>query len=158
MTIEHLYRDIRSLRIYEGASEVQLLILGKHALKSLTRRHAMAQHPSAQTDRFVHDRLPPRPISGPSCATTCPSCRQLPAQLNVVQALFDRALANGHADRPFLRSDERTLSYAQTRAEVDRFAQRAGSRWACNPATVCCCAAATRSRWRWPGWRWCRVV
>jgi len=33
-TIEHLYRDIRSLRIYEGASEVQLLILGKHALKA----------------------------------------------------------------------------------------------------------------------------
>jgi acyl-CoA dehydrogenase len=32
--IEHLYRDIRSLRIYEGASEVQLLILGKNALKS----------------------------------------------------------------------------------------------------------------------------
>ena len=33
-TIEHLYRDIRSLRIYEGASEVQLLILGKNALKA----------------------------------------------------------------------------------------------------------------------------
>lgn len=32
--VEHLYRDIRSLRIYEGATEVQLLILGKHALKS----------------------------------------------------------------------------------------------------------------------------
>ncbi len=32
--VEHLYRDIRSLRIYEGASEVQLLILGKNALKS----------------------------------------------------------------------------------------------------------------------------
>ena len=32
-TIEHLYRDIRSLRIYEGASEVQLLILGKHTLR-----------------------------------------------------------------------------------------------------------------------------
>jgi acyl-CoA dehydrogenase len=32
--VEHLYRDIRSLRIYEGASEVQLLILGKQALKS----------------------------------------------------------------------------------------------------------------------------
>ena len=31
--VEHLYRDIRSLRIYEGASEVQLLILGKHALR-----------------------------------------------------------------------------------------------------------------------------
>lgn len=32
--VEHLYRDIRSLRIYEGASEVQLLILGKAALKT----------------------------------------------------------------------------------------------------------------------------
>jgi len=32
--VEHLYRDIRSLRIYEGASEVQLLILGKSALKN----------------------------------------------------------------------------------------------------------------------------
>lgn len=32
--VEHLYRDIRSLRIYEGASEVQLLILGKHALRT----------------------------------------------------------------------------------------------------------------------------
>lgn len=32
--VESLYRDIRSLRIYEGASEVQLLILGKAALRS----------------------------------------------------------------------------------------------------------------------------
>ncbi len=32
--IESLYRDIRALRIYEGASEVQLLILGKAALQA----------------------------------------------------------------------------------------------------------------------------
>ncbi|WP_343039956.1 acyl-CoA dehydrogenase family protein [Tepidicella baoligensis] len=31
--VESLYRDIRSLRIYEGATEVQLLILGKAILK-----------------------------------------------------------------------------------------------------------------------------
>ncbi len=31
-TIEHLYRDIRSLRIYEGATEVQQLIIGKATL------------------------------------------------------------------------------------------------------------------------------
>jgi acyl-CoA dehydrogenase len=30
--VEHLYRDIRSLRIYEGATEVQQLIIGKAAL------------------------------------------------------------------------------------------------------------------------------
>jgi acyl-CoA dehydrogenase len=32
--VESLYRDIRSLRIYEGATEVQLLIIGKSVLKS----------------------------------------------------------------------------------------------------------------------------
>lgn len=34
--IEHLYRDIRSLRIYEGATEVQQLIIGKAVLKGGT--------------------------------------------------------------------------------------------------------------------------
>jgi len=32
-TVEHLYRDIRALRIYEGATEVQQLIIGKSVLK-----------------------------------------------------------------------------------------------------------------------------
>jgi acyl-CoA dehydrogenase len=31
--VESLYRDIRSLRIYEGATEVQQLIIGKAALQ-----------------------------------------------------------------------------------------------------------------------------
>ena len=34
--LESLYRDIRSLRIYEGASEVQQLIIGKSVIKSGT--------------------------------------------------------------------------------------------------------------------------
>ena len=81
----------------------------------------MPQHPSAQTDRFVHDRLPP-PGQWPELRYDLPGLQHLPAQLNVAQALFDRAFAQGHADRPFLRSDDRTLSYAQARAEVNRFA------------------------------------
>ncbi|QBM26651.1 benzoate-CoA ligase family protein [Hydrogenophaga pseudoflava] len=81
----------------------------------------MAQHPSAQTDRFVHDRLPP-PDHWPELRYDLPELQALPQQLNVVQALFDRAFAAGHADRPLFRSDERTLSYAQARAEVNRFA------------------------------------
>jgi 2-aminobenzoate-CoA ligase len=81
----------------------------------------MVQHPSAQTDRFVHDRLPP-PDQWPELCYDLPELQALPAQLNVVQALFERALLNGHAERPFLRSDERTLSYAEAHAEVNRFA------------------------------------
>lgn len=82
----------------------------------------MVQHPSAQTDRFVHDRLPPRE-QWPDLRYDLPELQVLPGQLNAVQWLFDRAFAAGHADRPLLRSDERTLSYAQARAEVNRLAQ-----------------------------------
>jgi acyl-CoA dehydrogenase len=34
--VERLYRDIRALRIYEGASEVQQLIIGREILKGGT--------------------------------------------------------------------------------------------------------------------------
>ena len=79
---------------------------------------------SAQVDLFVHNRLPP-PEQGPELRYDLPELQALQtpdAPINLVQALFDRAQAHGHADRPFLRSDERTLSYAQTRAEVNRLA------------------------------------
>ncbi len=33
MPIERLYRDIRSLRIYEGATEVQKLIIARELMK-----------------------------------------------------------------------------------------------------------------------------
>lgn len=82
----------------------------------------MVQHTSAQTDRFVHDRLPPRE-QWPELRYDLPELQALPAQLNAVQWLFDRAFAAGHADRPLFRSDERTLTYAQARAEVNRIAQ-----------------------------------
>jgi acyl-CoA dehydrogenase len=36
-TVERLYREIRALRIYEGASEVQQLIIGRDLLKSHDR-------------------------------------------------------------------------------------------------------------------------
>lgn len=32
--VEHLYRDIRALRIYEGASDVQRVVIARHALSS----------------------------------------------------------------------------------------------------------------------------
>ena len=76
---------------------------------------------SAQTDRFVHDRLPP-PAQGPRLDYNLPEL-QLPAQVNLVQALFEGAARRGLADRPLLRSPRRTLSYAQAQLEVARIAQ-----------------------------------
>ena len=38
--VERLYRDIRALRIYEGASEVQRLIIGRDVLKQHGQRGA----------------------------------------------------------------------------------------------------------------------
>jgi acyl-CoA dehydrogenase len=35
--VEHLYRDIRALRIYEGATEVQKLIVGREVLNEAKR-------------------------------------------------------------------------------------------------------------------------
>ena len=75
---------------------------------------------TAQADPFVRNRLPP-PEHMPTLLLDRPE-QQWPAQLNVVDWLFARARAQGHAGRPLLRSDERTLSYAEAEAEVQRIA------------------------------------
>ncbi len=76
---------------------------------------------SAQTDRFVHDRLPAR--------DQWPQMRydlaelQLPAQLNAAEELLDKAVMKGFGGRPLLRSPHVTFTYAQARERVDRIAQ-----------------------------------
>jgi 2-aminobenzoate-CoA ligase len=77
--------------------------------------------PSVQTDRFVHDRLPP-PDQWPQMRYDLPEL-QIPAQANLVDVLFERIESRGLSDRPFLRSDRITLSYADTSERVNRIAQ-----------------------------------
>lgn len=73
---------------------------------------------SAQTDRFVHDRLPPR-AQWPQLRYDLPEL-QLPDRCNLVEELLDRAPQKGWGDRPLLRSPKITLSYADVRDRVDR--------------------------------------
>lgn len=77
--------------------------------------------PSAQPDRFVHDRLPPR-SQWPQLTYTLPELN-IADRANLVDVLFRKALKAGHAARPFLRSDSITLSYADALARVTRISQ-----------------------------------
>jgi 2-aminobenzoate-CoA ligase len=76
---------------------------------------------TAQPDRFVHDRLP--------SAAQLPQMRYdlpellLPAQLNLVEELLDRAQAKGWGERPMLRSSRIVLCYNDAKERVDRIAQ-----------------------------------
>jgi acyl-CoA dehydrogenase len=47
MPVEELYRDIRALRIYEGASEVQKVIIARHHMSALGRSDPIAGRASA---------------------------------------------------------------------------------------------------------------
>ncbi|RYF13841.1 MAG: 2-aminobenzoate-CoA ligase [Comamonadaceae bacterium] len=73
---------------------------------------------SAQSDRFVHDRLPPRE-QWPDLRYDLPEL-QMPPRINLVEQLLDRAPEKGWGERPLLRSPRITLTYADVRDRVDR--------------------------------------
>ena len=75
----------------------------------------------AQPDRFVHDRLP-SPEQMPALLFGAPEL-QFPPVLNVVEELLDKAAQKAWANRPMLRSNVLTLTYAQAHERVKRIAQ-----------------------------------
>ncbi len=76
---------------------------------------------SVQTDRFVHDRLPPAD-QWPQMLYELPELL-IAAQANLVDVLFDRVEEKGLSTRPFLRSDKITLSYDDAHERIKRIAQ-----------------------------------
>ena len=88
---------------------------------TVTQDHSPTPGVSAQTDRYVHDRLPPR-AQWPRLRYDRPEL-QLPPQRNLVEALLDAADAKGFAHRPLLRSPRRTMNYAQVAEQVNRIAR-----------------------------------
>ena len=84
-------------------------------------KHAADSAPSVQTDRFVHDRLP-------SADQRAVMRYELPelhiqAQANLVAVLLNNIAARGLSNRPFLRSDKLTLTYAEAENQINRVAQ-----------------------------------
>jgi len=76
---------------------------------------------SAQTDRFVHERLPGAD-QWPQLLYDAPELK-IPAQANLVAALMARASQQGWSARPFLRSEHALLSYAEAGERIRRIAQ-----------------------------------
>ena len=76
---------------------------------------------SAQTDRFVHDHLPPLEARS-QMRYTLPEL-QIADQANLVDVLLGQIEARSLLDKPFLRSDRMTLTYADASERINRIAQ-----------------------------------
>ena len=76
---------------------------------------------SAQTDRFVHDRLPPVEARAQKRFDLPELC--IADQANLVDVLLGHIKARGLMDKPFLRSDEITLTYTDACGCINRIAQ-----------------------------------
>ncbi len=77
--------------------------------------------PSVQTDRFVHDRLPPAEQRA-DMRYDLPEL-QIADQANLVDVLFARVAERGLSSQPFLRSDKITLNYLDAAERINRIAQ-----------------------------------
>ena len=81
----------------------------------------LTQTHSAQTDRFVSDRLPPLEVR-PEMRYDLPELR-IADQANLVDVLLAQIEAQGLMDKPFLLSDRITLTYADASERINRIAQ-----------------------------------
>jgi 2-aminobenzoate-CoA ligase len=81
----------------------------------------MTSSNSAQTDRFVHDRLPPLG-SRAQMRYDLPEL-QVADQANLVDVLLGQIETRGLLGKPFLRSDKITLTYADASERISRIAQ-----------------------------------
>ena len=76
---------------------------------------------SAQTDRFVHDRLPPA-AQRADMRYDLPELR-IADQANLVDVLFTQIEVMGLTGKPFLRSDKITFTYLDANERINRIAQ-----------------------------------
>jgi 2-aminobenzoate-CoA ligase len=144
--VEGLYREIRALRIYEGASDVQKVVIARQALAGVIRGQCakFPLPPSAPADplregreistlspnygsdgggvmdTFVRDNLPPHDQL-PEFIFDLPDLHY-PEHLNASQ-LIDRAIAAGRGDHPAVVWDGGRWTYRQLDARIDHIAR-----------------------------------
>jgi 2-aminobenzoate-CoA ligase len=119
---ERLYREVRALRIYEGASEVQRMVIARETIAGHGRAVAGGERMAGTTlvDTFVRDHLPP-PDQWPELRFDLPEL-QYPRRLNCVVELLDRHVAGGFGARRAVVTPALSLTYAGLLERVNRYA------------------------------------
>ena len=77
--------------------------------------------PSAHTDTFARDHLPPQEF-WPDFITPKGSVFGYPERLNCAVELLDKMVEQGHGDRPLLHADDRIWTYNDFLSAVNRIA------------------------------------
>ncbi|MBM3487864.1 MAG: AMP-binding protein [Alphaproteobacteria bacterium] len=79
--------------------------------------------PSAHTDLFARDNLPPRESWPRFDYSALPILASYPNRINCAVELLDRMVASGHGSRPVLHMGETTWTYRQLLALTNRIAR-----------------------------------
>ena len=160
--VESLYREIRALRIYEGASDVQKVIIARavaNAGLALRRSHRVQA-----LRRSVHPRMSIRsraticrpPSNGRTFCSTA-GISSIPEYLNAAVELTDRMVERGFGDHIALIGNGRRRTYKEladwsnrlAHALVENYGVKPGNRVLIrsgnNPALVAAWLAATKA-------------
>ena len=157
--VEALYREIRALRIYEGASDVQKIVIARSLLSSVRRSLTWLETPSLARPRMsiplARDNLPPFD-QWPDILLDRPEF-QYPERLNAAVELTDRMVERGFGDHIALIGNGRRRTYKEladwsnrlAHALVENYGVKPGNRILIrsgnNPALVAAWLAATKA-------------
>ena len=136
--VERLYREVRALRIYEGASEVQKVMIARQTLAAHAKERAQRRArqggsasgyvkertmpaDTAHLDTFARDNLPPREL-WPEFSFDLPEL-QYPERLNCATELLDRAVERGLGDKPVFYTPNERWTYGQLLERANRIAR-----------------------------------
>jgi 2-aminobenzoate-CoA ligase len=138
--VERLYREVRALRIYEGTSEIQRLVIAGQLLagaegaaatpvaagnaRSAGAGPALAPgegQPTAHRDPFCRAALPPRELWPEMRYDTLPELAY-PARLNCAAELLDRRVEAGDGERTAIHFPGGRWTYRQLLAAANRIA------------------------------------
>ena len=79
--------------------------------------------PTAHIDTYIRDNMPPEALWPDMDYSVLPELAAYPTRMNVAAELLDKAIENGHGDRPYIYFGDEIWSYADTQARANQIAR-----------------------------------